>query len=96
MAPARLILHEKQVDEDGAVIEMKIWSVPASSRHPHAVKYSLVYIRSGKRVLGYGNAHGQDHKHSLRGSQPYHFTNIRSLLRDFLRELERMKREEKQ
>ncbi len=60
------------------------------------VKYSLVYISSGRRLLGYDNAHGQDHKHSARGSQPYRFTNIRALLRDFLREVERMKQEEKQ
>jgi hypothetical protein len=88
MARARLVLHEKQVDEDGSIIEMKIWSL-----YPQGVKYGLVYIREGKRVLGYDNAHGRDHRHYRGKSEPYRFTNIRTLLRDFRKDLDRLKEE---
>ena len=31
---------------------------------PFGIKYSVVYIKDGKRVLGYDNAEGKgDHKH---------------------------------
>ncbi|MEE8115243.1 MAG: DUF6516 family protein [Nitrososphaerales archaeon] len=94
MARARLVLHEKQVGEDGSIIEAKIWSVPSSSLYPDGVKYSLVYIQGGSRMLGYDNAHGSHHRHYLRESQPYRFINIQALFRDFRRNLKRIRREE--
>lgn len=94
MARARLILHDKQVEEDGSIIEVKIWSVPSSSLYPGGVKYSLVYIQGGSRMLGYDNAHGHHHRHYLRKSEPYRFTNIQTLFRDFRRNLKRIRREE--
>jgi hypothetical protein len=94
MAKAKLVLHEKQVEENGSVIEVKVWSVPTGSLHPHGVKYSLVYIRRGKRMLGYDNAHGRDHRHYRGKSEPYRFANIRALLRDFRRDLDRIRQEE--
>jgi len=95
MPRARLILHEKQVNEDGSIIEMKIWSIPTGSPYSQRVKYSLVYIREGRRLLGYDNAHGRDHRHYLGESQPYRFTNVQALLRDFRRDLNRIKQEER-
>lgn len=93
MSKARLVLHEKQIDEDGSIVEAKIWSVPVSSAHRRGVKYSVVYMRDGKRILGYDNAHGRDHKHYREGLLPYRFRSIRALLRDFRRDLSRIKRE---
>ena len=95
MAKAGLILHEKQVEEDGTIIEVKIWSVPPSAGRQHGVKYSMVYIRQGKRILGYDNAHGHHHRHYVGVSQSYSFKNIRDLLRDFRRDLDRIKQEER-
>jgi hypothetical protein len=94
MAKARLILHEKQVEEDGSIMEMKIWDLPSVFSRTSRVKYSLVYIRGGRRLMGYDNAHGHDHRHYSGKSQPYRFRNIRTLLRDFQRDLNRIKREE--
>lgn len=94
MSRARLVLHEKQVEEDGSIIELKIWSVPSGSSHTHEVKYSLVYIRGGERVIGYDNAHGYDHRHYPGEPEPYRFKNIQTLLRDFRRDLNRIKQEE--
>ncbi|MBI2999628.1 MAG: hypothetical protein HYY46_14440 [Deltaproteobacteria bacterium] len=92
---ARLLLHEKQVDEDGSIIEMKIWSIPERFPHSSRVKYSLVYVREGRRLLAYDNAHGRDHRHYLAESQLYRFTNVPALLRDFRRDLNRIKQEER-
>ena len=94
MSRATLVLHEKQVDDVGSIIEIKIWSVPPGSLYPHGVKYSLVYIRGGKRALGYDNAHGHDHRNYPGESQPYRFKNMRTLLRDFRRDLNRIKQDE--
>ena len=93
MPRAELVLHEKQVGQDGSIIEIKIWSVPSVSSYPHGVKYSLVYIHGGKRVLGYDNAHGHDHRHYRGRSRLYSFKNIRTLLKDFRRDLARIKQE---
>jgi len=41
------------------LVEIRIWSVPASHKRPHGYKYSLVYIKSGNRIVGYDNAEGK-------------------------------------
>ena len=95
MPKARLVLHEKQVEDDGSTIEVKIWSVPRGSRQEHGVKYSLVYIRDGQRVLAYDNAHGYPHRHYKGDSERYMFKNLQTLLGDFRRDLDRIKQEER-
>ena len=42
-------------------MEIKIWEVPKSVDFPEGVKYSLVYVREGKRILGYDNERGKSH-----------------------------------
>jgi len=44
------------VDVDGSILEMKIWEVMSSKDKPHGLKYSLVYIECGERIVGYDNA----------------------------------------
>ena len=51
----QLLLHTKQMQGD-EIVEIKIWDVPKSADKPHGVKISLVYVKSGKRMLGYDNA----------------------------------------
>ena len=45
--------------DDGDVVEMKIWEVPRARKTPEGLKYSLVYGRGGKRLIGYDNAEGK-------------------------------------
>lgn len=45
-------------------------------------------------MLGYDNAHGRDHRHYRGESEPYRFANIRTVLRDFRRDLDRIRQEE--
>ncbi|MDP2829094.1 MAG: DUF6516 family protein [Sulfuricellaceae bacterium] len=73
-------------------IEGVIWEVqepvPPSE---HRVKYRLVYVRDGVRVLGYDNERGKgDHKHEYGSELPYEFKDVPTLIRDFLQDLKEM------
>lgn len=89
---AELVLQEKITDEPGNTIEMKIWRVPASSHAPHGLKYSLVYIVNGERVIGYDNAERRgDHRHFRGAETKYVFRSVRQLVRDFQADVARYK-----
>lgn len=103
--------HELQtlLDLDGTVIELmegryfakfEVRRVGASSEVPHGIKYSLtLHDRSGKRLLGFDNAHpveirrgrfvdrptAADHRHYGPGEEvkPYAFKGAGKLLEDF-------------
>ena len=68
---SRLVVSEKYVFGDGAIVEMKIWGVPPSKRMPDGFKYSLAYIGpDGGRLLGYDNAEGKGHhRHGGKGGE---------------------------
>ncbi len=86
--PARravLLLHEKVVRDDGAIVETVIWQLPeATADRPHALKYRLYFGRGGKCLVRYDNEAGKgDHRH-VRGKElPYRFVSVARLRRDF-------------
>ncbi|MBM4145485.1 MAG: hypothetical protein FJ240_04305 [Nitrospira sp.] len=85
------ILHTKEIKGD-EIVETKIWQVLKSDDKPFGVKYSIVYVKDGKRVLGYDNAEGKgDHKHYRSNETAYKFSSIWNLLRDFKTELKRIR-----
>ena len=85
---AELLIHDKVKDRHGGIIEVKIWLVPKSADRPHSYKYSLVYIKHGKRILGYDNAEGKgDHRHCNDKEMPYKFTSVKKLFEDFYGDL---------
>ncbi len=44
MAKAVLLLHRKRIYDDGGILEMKLWRVPAEvPGSEHQLKYSLYY-----------------------------------------------------
>jgi hypothetical protein len=71
------------------VIEGVIWEVPESvAPSGHRIKYRLVYVVDGKRVVGYDNERGKgDHKHLRDAESPYRFVDVPTLIRDFLRDI---------
>nr|WP_286208987.1 DUF6516 family protein [Azospirillum sp. A1-3] len=83
---AELLYKDRRELAGGAVMEAKIWKVPTPvppSRHP--LKYSLVYIVNGERVVGYDNERGKgDHRHYGPREEPYSFTSPEQLVMDFL------------
>ena len=52
---ARLLAHRKERNADGHITELKAWIVPVTEHTPHGLKYSVVYIVNGVRVIGYDN-----------------------------------------
>lgn len=86
---ARLIARIKEAYGQGSV-EGAIWEVPAPAQpSTHRIKYRLVYVVGGERVVGYDNERGKgDHKH-VRGAQaPYVFKDVPTLIRDFLQDVQ--------
>lgn len=86
MPKAELLFKERRELARNAIIEAVIWAVPAPvlpSRH--GLKYSLVYIVDGKRIVGYDNERGKgDHRHYGAKEEPYAFSTPEQLMADFL------------
>ena len=93
MAPATLIRHIKRRYDDGMVLEVKLWAVPAPvPGSPHRLKYSLFYGRKGERLVGYDNEAGKgDHRHYGDREEPYAFTTPERLVADFLADVRRVR-----
>jgi hypothetical protein len=85
MPPAELIFEGKQVLADGAIIEMRIWRVPAAvAPATHEFKYTLFYGRPGEVVVLFDNERGKgDHKHIGNVETAYRFESPERLIEDF-------------
>ena len=83
---AVLIENRKLTLDDGAIIQIRIWRLPAASaERPHGLKYSLFYGRPGERIIGYDNEAGKgDHRRYRGKEKSYRFTNYENLIRDFM------------
>ncbi len=85
MPPAELVFEDKQILDDGSIVEMRIWRVSAAvppSRH--SFKYSLFYGRPGELVVLFDNERGKgDHKHIGGVEGPYRFESPERLIEDF-------------
>lgn len=83
---ATLLFRDKRTLASGAIVEMRIWQVPAPvPPSPHLFKYSLFYGRNGRRLVGYDNERGKgDHRHIGEQELSYHFTSVEQLVTDFL------------
>ena len=89
---ARLIYRAKFVYPEGAIREMVIWELPASSgERPHGLKYSLhCCLSDGSSVARYDNEQGKgDHRHLGHEEEPYRFVAIETLVTDFLAHIRR-------
>ncbi|MFN5447105.1 MAG: DUF6516 family protein [bacterium] len=101
-----LDLHGQIFDQEfGYWLKIEAWEVEPSKNIPHGIRYALtLHAQSGKRILGYDNAHavkvkgnkysGQrlpfDHKHRHIADQgvPYEFKDAHQLLSDFFAEVD--------
>lgn len=79
------LLYREKRRYAGGIIELVVWRVPQPvppSEHPF--KYRLVFVRDGKRIVGYDNERGKgDHKHLDGIEHPYLFVDENQLLQDF-------------
>lgn len=67
-----------------------IWEVPEPvPPSEHRIKYRLVYLVKGVRVVGYDNERGKgDHRHLLDDEAPYIFRDVTTLIRDFINDIQ--------
>ena len=94
MPKGRLVLHTKYIDERGGIVEMKAYTVPKSIHTPHGYKYSLVFVFSGKRLIGYDNHERKgDHRHYRNMIRPYVFKSVDRPIEDFLSDLAAINKE---
>ena len=92
---AKLIFHRKNIEPNGDIIEIKMWNVPVSKDRPEGVKYSLVYVQGGKRIVGYDNAETKGHHRHCRNQEDFYpFRGVNVLIKDFYRDVEKIRRGE--
>jgi hypothetical protein len=92
----KLIFYRKNVELNSDIVEMKIWQVPTSAKNPQGIKYSLVYIRDGKRLIGYDNAEGKGHhRHNRSLEKPYEFKGVDALIEDFYADVETVRKRQR-
>ncbi len=91
---AELLIRERVVYPDGALVEMVVWRLPkATPPSRHRFKYRLVYVVAGRRVLGYDNEPGKgDHRHFGEHEESFVFSSIKELLARFSSEVEAIRR----
>ena len=88
---AKLVFHTKTVKGD-EIVEVKIWQMAKSVDRPHGIKFSLVYVKGGKRLVGYDNAEQKGyHRHFLDKEEPYAFVSIWKLIDDFRNDVETLR-----
>lgn len=88
---ARLVHRDRFDFDNGTTVEMVIWRVPQPvAGCTHEYKYRLYFGSPGERIVGYDNERGKgDHRHVDGREEPYVFTEVESLVRDFLADVER-------
>jgi len=91
---SKLVFFEKRVEDDGSIIEMKVWEVPVSDKSLDGVRYSLYWVKEGKTLVGYDNHHPKGpHRHYGDRQEAYEFTTIENLIQDFLEDQRRIHHE---
>jgi hypothetical protein len=92
---AKLRYHLKRIFPEGDIMEIKIWEIPKSEDFPEGVKYSLAYIKGGRRrVLGYDNERGKGHhKHYFDREEEIEFEDWEKLVREFLEDVKKLRRD---
>ena len=92
---ARLLYQEKYIYSDGAIREMILWQLPAKTPdRPHGLKYRLYYgLKDGTCIVRFDNESGKgDHKHVSGREEDYRFSNVETLVAEFLAEIEKARR----
>ena len=86
-------VFEHKHKEGEYTVDIKIYKVPKDKFFPEGFKYTLVLIKSGKRIIGYDNHERRGH-HIHRGKREfvYKFVDEWKLISDFQSDIEKVKR----
>jgi len=90
---AQLLYYRRMDYDDGAIVEMVLWRVPAPVPPSiHGLKYSLFYGWPGLREVAYDNERGKgDHRHFQGTETVYEFVNVEQLMADFWFDVRRLR-----
>ena len=74
----------------GGIVEIAIWRLPAPVPPcTHYYKYRIVFVKNGRRIVGFDNERGKDdHRHLDDVESPYRLVDVQTLLVDFWREVD--------
>ncbi|MBF0491612.1 MAG: hypothetical protein HQM15_02385 [Deltaproteobacteria bacterium] len=87
---AGLLLHEKIINEDASVVEIKIWQLEKTTHYPLGVKYSLYLVKNGEVLVGYDNHFPKGpHRHYGKTETEYEWMSIQKLIQDFKTDVEK-------
>lgn len=87
-----MLLHRSKSQlPDGSIVEMVIWRLPLPAEgSSHRLKYRLFFGRDGERIVGFDNERGKgDHCHLDGVQRAYAFSDVETLIQDFLSEVRR-------
>jgi hypothetical protein len=82
-------MNRKLSREDGSILQFVIWELPEPlPGSSHQYKYRFYYGKDGIGLIRYDNERGKgDHLHYLSREVPYTFSDLDTLLEDFLRDV---------
>ena len=88
---AELLQRDRFAFDDRKILEMVIWRVlKAVQGSQHLYKYRLFYGAPGRRIVSYDNERPKgDHRHAGGREERYRFTDVETLVRDFLADVAR-------
>lgn len=90
------------IDPAGYWVRFVVTAVPATTRKPHGLDYTLtLHAPDGERLAGFDNAHtvlgatsgANDHRHRFKTIRPYVYRDCAALIEDFWRLVESVMRE---
>ena len=94
MPRATQILHEKIRTAEGIIVEFTVWQVARSAQYPEGFKYSFFAVRNGVVLVGYDNHSPKGHhRHVGATEKAYEFAGLDALRADFIRDLEKARRQ---
>jgi hypothetical protein len=91
---AELLIDERHVLDARAFVERVVWQLPRPARGSrHSFKYRLAFVVDEVCVLRYDNESGKgDHRHVGSKEARYSFVDPDTLIADFWRDVERLRR----
>lgn len=91
---ATLRARAKEVSDDGTIIEVVVWDLPAPVPPcTHLHKYRLFYGTASEERVRYDNERGKgDHRHIRGREELYVFSSVEQLLADFRQDIRAWRR----
>jgi hypothetical protein len=82
---AKILIKHDTLDRE-AILELKVWELPVSSKFPDGIKYSLFCVETESRevIVGIDNHHPKGHHiHFGDVEEIYFFEGVEKLIDDF-------------